>query len=216
MLLTLFFFLLSLILRRRQERRADVAGSKNRRANKMARTRLKLAEDYLHKNLSGAYYEELHKALMGYVSDKLLIPAADLSKETIGDKLRERGVRDESIATLTTLIDQCEFARYSPDSGQTQMENEFSEAVQVISDIEGQLNKGKTSRKPAAGAVLVALLIGFSLSAQAQEDVAGLWQKAGDARTMAECAQLLPDDRGREPAKRRPVLQYRQHLFQAG
>lgn len=191
MLLTLFFFLLSLILRRRQERRADVAGSKNRRANKMARTRLKLAEDYLHKNLSGAYYEELHKALMGYVSDKLLIPAADLSKETIGDKLRERGVRDESITTLTALIDQCEFARYSPDSGQTQMENEFSEAVQVISDIEGQLNKGKTSRKPAAGAALLALLLGFSLSAQAQEDVAGLWQKAGDAFAAGQWQNAL-------------------------
>ena len=194
MLLTLFFFLLSIILRRRQERRADVAGSKNRRANKMARTRLKLAEDYLHKNLSGAYYEELHKALMGYVSDKLLIPAADLSKETIGDKLRERGVRDESIAKLTALIDQCEFARYSPDSGQTQMENEFGEAVQAISDIEGQLNKVKTGRKPAAGATLVALLVGLGLSlspAVAQDDVAGLWQKAGDAFAAGQWQNAL-------------------------
>ena len=194
MLLTLFFFLLSIFLRRRQERRADVAGSKNRRANKMARTRLKLAEDYLHKNLSGAYYEELHKALMGYVSDKLLIPAADLSKETIGDKLRERGVRDESIAKLTALIDQCEFARYSPDSGQTQMENEFGEAVQAISDIEGQLNKVKTGRKPAAGATLVALLVGLGLSlspAVAQDDVAGLWQKAGDAFAAGQWQNAL-------------------------
>ena len=151
-LVALACLLTSLILRRRQARRADVAGSKNRRANKMARARLKNAEGYLHQNLGSAYYEELHKALLGYVSDKLMIPAADLSKETIGEKLREGGVRDESVNALTDLIDKCEFARYAPESAQTQMENEYNEAVKVISDIEGQLKNAKSGRKPGANA----------------------------------------------------------------
>ncbi len=185
--LAIILFIVNLLIHRSQERRADVAGSKNRRANKMARARLKNAEDYLHKNLSGAYYEELLKALTGYVSDKLLIPAADLSKDKIGESLRERGVRDESIAKLTALIDQCEFARYAPDSGQTQMENEYNEAVEVISEIEGQLKSGKASRKPA-GAALLAILIGLGLStapAHAEGDVSSLW-KAGNEAFAAE------------------------------
>jgi tetratricopeptide (TPR) repeat protein len=135
--------------------------------------------------LSGAYYEELHKALTGYVSDKLMIPAADLSKETVCEKLRERGVRDESIANLTTLIDRCEFARYAPDSGQLQMENEYNEAVRAISDIEAQLkNPVKSTKKNTAGAAVILLLTAMAWGAapaHAQEDVSGLWQKAGEA-----------------------------------
>ena len=184
-LLALLTCLINRLLRFSQARRADVAGSKNRRANKMARTRLRQAEDYLHKNLSGAYYEELHKALTGYVSDKLMIPAADLSKETVCEKLRERGVRDESIANLTTLIDRCEFARYAPDSGQLQMENEYNEAVRAISDIEAQLkNPVKSTKKNTAGAAVILLLTAMAWGAapaHAQEDVSGLWQKAGEA-----------------------------------
>ena len=188
--LAILFFIINRLLAFSQARRADVAGSKNRRANKMARTRLKQAEDYLHKNLSGAYYEELHKALLGYVSDKLMIPAADLSKETVSEKLQERGVRDESIEKLTALIDQCEYARYAPESGQTQMENEYNEAIRAISDIEGQLKNPSKSGKNAAGAAMMLLLASLTLSpaqlraqdeGKVLDDVAGLWQKAGDA-----------------------------------
>ena len=184
MLLTLLFFIISVVLKRRQVRLADVAGSRNRRANKMARTRLRNAENYLHKNLGGAYYEELYKALLGYASDKLMIPAADLSKDNVGGKLRERGVREESVAALMALMDKCEFARYSPDSGQTQMENEYHEAVRVISDIEGQLKNPQKTRKTAASAALALILLlgaGLSTTAAAQDDVTGLWQKAGEA-----------------------------------
>ena len=197
-LVALACVLTSLLLRHRQARLADVAGSKNRRANKMARARLKSAEGYLHQNLGSAYYEELHKALLGYVSDKLMIPAADLSKETIGEKLREGGVRDESVNALTELIDKCEFARYAPDSAQTQMENEYNEAVNVISDIEGQLKNAKAGRKAGAkaGAALVVLLLALGLSAApasaqdnatpqgdaaAQYDAAARWQQASEA-----------------------------------
>ena len=192
--LAIILFIVNRLLKFSQARRADVAGSKNRRANKMARARLRQAEDYLHKNLGGAYYEELHKALTGYVSDKLLIPAADLSKETIGEKLRERGVRDESIDRLTALIDKCEYARYAPDSGQTQMENEYNEAIEAISEIESQLNKAKAGGRPAAGAALFALLLGLGLSTlpvQAQDDVAGLWQKAGEAFAAGQWQNAL-------------------------
>ena len=185
-------FIVDRLLRFSRARRADVAGSKNRRANRMARARLKSAESYLKQGLGGAYYEELHKALTGYVSDKLMIPAADLSKDSISEKLRERGVRDESIAALTGLIDQCEFARYAPESEQRQMENEYNEALNVISDIESQLKNPKAaSGKKVAGAALLVLLLGLAMPAAAQEDVSSLWEKAGEAFAAGQWQNAL-------------------------
>ena len=185
-------FIVDRLLRFSRARRADVAGSKNRRANRMARARLKSAESYLKQGLGGAYYEELLKALTGYVSDKLMIPAADLSKDSISEKLRERGVRDESIAALTGLIDQCEFARYAPESEQRQMENEYNEALNVISDIESQLKNPKAaSGKKVAGATLLVLLLSLALPAAAQEDVSSLWEKAGEAFAAGQWQNAL-------------------------
>lgn len=185
-------FIVDRLLRFSRARRADVAGSKNRRANRMARARLKSAESYLKQGLGGAYYEELHKALTGYVSDKLMIPAADLSKDSISEKLRERGVRDESIAALTGLIDQCEFARYAPESEQRQMENEYNQALNVISDIESQLKNPKAaSGKKVAGATLLVLLLSLALPAAAQEDVSSLWEKAGEAFAAGQWQNAL-------------------------
>ena len=185
-------FIVDRLLRFSRARRADVAGSKNRRANRMARARLKSAESYLKQGLGGAYYEELHKALTGYVSDKLMIPAADLSKDSISEELRERGVRDESIAALTGLIDQCEFARYAPESEQRQMENEYNEALNVISDIESQLKNPKAaSGKKVAGAALLVLLLGLAMPAAAQEDVSSLWEKAGEAFAAGQWQNAL-------------------------
>ena len=181
--LALLFWVIDYLLRRTRARRADVAGSKNRRANRLARTRLKSAESYLKQGLGGAYYEELHKALMGYVSDKLMIPAADLSKETVSEKLRERGVHDESVAALMALFDKCEFARYAPSNEQAQMENEYNEAIAAISAIEGQLkNPVKGSAHKTAEAVAIALMLCLSgISASAQNDVSSLWNMAGEA-----------------------------------
>ena len=190
--IALAVFIVDRLLRFSRARRADVAGSKNRRANRMARARLKSAESYLKQGLGGAYYEELHKALTGYVSDKLMLPAADLSKDSISGKLRERGVRDESIAALTGLIDQCEFARYAPDSEQRQMENEYNEALNVISDIESQLKNPKAaSGKKAAGAALLVLLLSLAMPAAAQEDVSSLWEKAGEAFAAGQWQNAL-------------------------
>ena len=191
--LALAFILINRMLHLSQKRRADVAGSRNRRANKMARTRLKSAESYLKQGLSGAYYEELHKALMGYVSDKLLIPAADLSKETVSDKLRERGVREETVAALMALFDKCEFARYAPSSEQAQMENEYNEAIQAISAIEGQIkNPAKGAGKKAAGAALAALVLFLSATAAtAQNDVSSLWLSGNDAFAAGQWQNAL-------------------------
>lgn len=184
------FFILNKVLAAGEKRRADVAGSRNRRANKMARARLKAAENYLKQNLGGAYYEELHKALMGYVSDKLTMPAAELSKDSIAEALAGKGVSQEAVSALNEILAKCEFARYSPESEQVQMENEYNEAIRIISQIESEVKSSKTRGKYGAviAAVLMTASATSSFAAQAPED---LWKQANEAFAAGQWEDAL-------------------------
>ena len=143
------------ILRRRAALRADVAGSRNRAATKMARKRLALAGDFLQKNLYTAFYEELHKTLLGFISDKLNLDASDMSKENIVSRLCSEGVSEGLAADFSALLDACEYARYAPDAGHDAMNSHYESAVSVISAIDSSMKKKKTS----GGAVVLALLL---------------------------------------------------------
>ena len=161
--------------RKMAARRADVVGSKNRAATKMARKRLSQAGEFLKKDLYAAFYEELHKALLGFVADKLNLPAADLSKENISDKLTEGGATPEQAASFTGLLDACEFARYAPSEGHEAMNAHFEGAVSVISEIDSAMK-----RKPKNGnvaAVIAALLLSLPIQGWAQpgNDADALW-----------------------------------------
>lgn len=137
-------------------RRADIAGSKNRGATKMAKKRLHKASEYLAQNLYSAFYEELHKALIGYVSDKLNMSFADISKDRIAEELSSRGVPETVTDRFVALVDACEFARYSPDSGNAAMAAHYRDAVDVVSSIDSYM---KTKKKTGAAATAVALLM---------------------------------------------------------
>ena len=156
-------FLLRILARRR----ADIAGSKNRGATKMARKRLHKASGYLSQNLYSAFYEELHKALIGYVSDKLNMPVSDLSKERISETLAERGVPAEAADRFVALVDACEFARYSPDAGNAAMSAHYQDAVDVISSIDSYMKNSKKSG--IATVVTVMLLLGFPAAGHASD-----------------------------------------------
>ena len=125
-----------ILLSRSIARRSDVAGTRNRKAMKVARARLKNASAFLRQGLYSAFYEELHKALHGYISDKLMLPVADLTRERIGEELRSRGKDEAVIQELYDILDACEYARYAPASGSEAMEKHYQQAVKVISQIE--------------------------------------------------------------------------------
>ena len=125
-----------LLLSRSIARRSDVAGTRNRKALKVARARLRNASAFLKQGLYSAFYEELHKALHGYISDKLMLPVADLTRERIGEELRSRGKDEAVIQELSDILDACEYARYAPGSGSEAMEKHYEQAVKVISQIE--------------------------------------------------------------------------------
>ena len=135
-LIVVFFFVIERLLSKRIKRNRDIAGVKNRRANKVARARLKNAELLLRQELYTGFYEELHRALLGYVSDKLNLAIADLSKDNIHDELVKKSVTEEHINDLLYLLDQCEYARYAPDPGGGEMDKNYAKAIKLISEME--------------------------------------------------------------------------------
>lgn len=178
---TLFLVLLSVLLlgaavayfglRKVTALKADLAGAKNRRATKMALKRLKQAGNFLDKNLYAAFYEALHQALLGFISDKLNMDMTDINKENIAAVLEKRGVGEEQTRNFTALLDACEFARYAPDAGHEAMRAHFDGAVASISALDTRLKNSKSVKGGMTAAiVLLAGLFSASLSASEPAD----------------------------------------------
>lgn len=185
--------------------RADVAGTKNRRATKMAQKRLKLAGEYLDKNLYTAFYEELHKALIGFVSDKLNMDMSEISKDNIASALTEGGVSEEQTKAFTDLLDACEFARYSPDGGNEAMRSHYDAALKVISSIDSGLKTGGKSLRTVVTVVTLLLSLGASMNIQAK-DLDSLWTAGVQAYTDgkfsdASAAWTSIEESGQKSAK---------------
>ena len=175
-----------LLLRRRAERRADVVGTRSRAATKMAQKRLSVAEGYLKNNLYTAFYEELHRALLGFVSDKLNIDPADMTKENISAALASGGVPDALVSEFTGLLDACEFARYAPDAGHEAMNAHYETAVNVISMIDSSMKKKNASAaRTTAVTVLLIMLAPFWASA-AQAPADSLWNAGSAAYSLGD------------------------------
>ena len=171
------------IFRKIAARRADVAGTKNRKATKMALKRLQLAGTFLKQNLYTAFYEELHKALLGFISDKLNMPAAELSRDRISETLQERGVDKSLTDTFIGILDACEFARYSPDAGNEAMTAHYNSAIDVISSIDSNMKSSKTAPKAAYMIAFLMMVVPSAASAQQSEYVDSLWNGANQAYT---------------------------------
>lgn len=185
--------------------RADVAGTKNRRATKMAQKRLKLAGEYLDKNLYTAFYEEIHKALIGFVSDKLNMDMSEISKDNIASALTEGGVSEEQTKAFTDLLDACEFARYSPDGGNEAMRSHYDAALKVISSIDSGLKTGGKSLRKVVTVVTLLLSLGASMNIQAK-DLDSLWTAGVQAYTDgkfsdASAAWTSIEESGQKSAK---------------
>ena len=132
------FFLIVMILNKLVDRKRDVVGAKNRKAKKVAKARLKNASVLLEQNLYSAFYEELDKALSGYVSDKFALTVTDLSRERIAEELSAKTNSEELVNRFLELLDACEYARYAPSSDSSAMANHYAMAINLISEIESK------------------------------------------------------------------------------
>ena len=173
-------------------RRADVAGAKNRKATKMAMKRLRLAGTFLRQNLYTAFYEELHKALLGFMSDKLNVPVAELSKERIAEILSEGGVPASLIDSFVGLIDACEFARYSPSVGNEAMTAHYEAALDVISSVDSNMKTSKTVSKGKT--LMLTLLLMIPIASSAAENYPdSLWNAANEAYAQERWEDAVND-----------------------
>ena len=169
-------------------RRADVVGTRNRKATKMALKRLQLAATFLKQNLYTAFYEELHKALLGFISDKLNIPVAELSRDKMADALKSGGVGEDSVSSFIAIIDACEFARYAPDAGHEAMEAHYNSALDVISSIDSNMKSNKNTGRRSGLAVLLMLALPFFSQAQTADYADSLWTEGNIAYTEGRWA----------------------------
>ena len=191
-LLFVVAFILWAALRKLAARRADVVGTKNRKATKMALKRLQLAGTFLKQNLYTAFYEELHKALIGFISDKLNMPMAEQSKERMSEALISKGADKALVDKFIGILDACEFARYAPDAGHEAMAAHYEEAVDIISSLDSEMKTKKNSSK-ASMLVLVALLA-LPVAASAQYAyVDSLWNAANAAYVDGRWADAVAD-----------------------
>ncbi len=134
-------FLLVLFARREHvKRNSDLIAVRNRRASKVAGKRLKEASRCLKSGMNDKFYEEILKAIWGYLSDKLNIPVADLTRNNSVNSLKEKGVGEEKINSLITILDKCEFARFAPASSDTESAKIFNDASKFIKSIENSVN----------------------------------------------------------------------------
>ena len=191
-LLFVVAFILWAALRKLAARRADVVGTKNRKATKMALKRLQLAGTFLKQNLYTAFYEELHKALIGFISDKLNMPMAEQSKERMSEALISKDADKALVDKFIGILDACEFARYAPDAGHEAMAAHYEEAVDIISSLDSEMKTKKNSSK-ASMLVLVALLA-LPVAASAQDAyVDSLWNAANAAYVDGRWADAVAD-----------------------
>jgi hypothetical protein len=132
-----------IILFRKQARdNANVALMRNRKANKVARRRLKVAERECKAGNKDTFYDEILKALWGYLSDKLSIPVSELNKDNISLRLSQRGVADDIIQEFVKLLNDCEFERYAPISNkESAMRHTFETTEKLISNLESTIKK---------------------------------------------------------------------------
>jgi hypothetical protein len=135
---TVLFF----VFRKQTQQNADISFVKNKKANRLAQKRLKLAQKLLSEGKKDQFYEEIMKAIWNYLSDKLNIPVAELTKERVESELAAKNVDQSSIAKFTEILNTCEYARYAPNSGQLEvMGNLYSEAIDAITNLESVLKK---------------------------------------------------------------------------
>jgi len=122
--------------KKKKKRDNDIVGNKMRKANKLARKYLSQAKKQLGEK--EAFYIALEKALHNYLKAKLHIETSDISKERISEILLSKNVDAETINEFSTVLNNCDFARYTPSTN-VEMKMEFEKAKEIISKIDKQL-----------------------------------------------------------------------------
>lgn len=161
------FVALLVIFRKRAIDNADLVKMKGKKANKIATKRLRQANKLMLAGKSNEFYDEVLRALWGYVGDKLNMPAEKLSRENISEKLQSHNVDDNTISKFVSAIDDCEMMRFAPGDPEGNMNKTFESAMTAIMEIEKVMNKKSNKAKAFGFSFVLMILMLMPLSANA-------------------------------------------------
>ena len=156
------FISLFIIFRHRAIENANIGKMRGKRANKVAVRRLRQADKLLKAGKQSEFYDEVLRALWGYVGDKLDMPVTQLSRENISQRLSERGVDTDTVNQFIGALDECEYARYAPGDPSGNMNKVYDAAIQAIMKIEDFLKGKKHIRRAPSTRVLMLLLLSLT------------------------------------------------------
>ena len=179
--LMLIFITLFIVFRQRAIDNANVTKMRGKKANKVATKRLKQAAKLMKDGKASAFYDEVLRALWGYVGDKLNIPVEQLSHDNISQKLSERAVDADTIGLFIGALDECEFERYAPGDPKGNMNKVYDKAMTAISQIEGLMKHRRSAKSSAVLLLLLLLPLSASAVTKAEADsayVRGEYQQA--------------------------------------
>ena len=149
------FVAVLVVFRKRALDSANIVASKQKRATKVATKRLKTAYRLMKAGRSGEFYDEVLRALWGYVGDRMNMPVESLSRENVVEAFEARNVQKETTEKFVHALDECEFERYSPGDPAGNMNKTYESAMIAIMDIENTI---KTAKKKVVAPVFLALI----------------------------------------------------------
>ena len=134
--LVVLLVVLLLVMKKHAEMVKDTAANRNRKADRVARGRLKNAYQHLKAKDQEKFYVEMSQALWGYIADKLSIERSKLSMETVSETMQGKDVPDELTQQFIDTLNSCEFARFAPGSAEEKMDDLYQRGIDVISKAE--------------------------------------------------------------------------------
>ena len=179
--LALIFISLFVIFRQRAIENANITKRRAGKANKVATKRLKKASKLMADNKPGEFYDEVLRALWGYVGDKLNIPVEQLSHDNISQRLTERNVNEDTVSQFMGALDECEFERYAPGDPKGNMNKVFDKAMTAIEKIEETMKKRRSAKTLITVLLMLLLPLGAQAVTKAEADsayVRGEYQQA--------------------------------------
>ena len=190
-LLLAAFIALMIIFRRRAIENADIVKMRGKKANKVANKRLRAAHKLMVAGKQGEFYDEVLRALWGYMGDKLNIPVSELSHDNIADKLAEHHVDEQTVASFIEALDECEFERYAPGDAAGNMSKTYESAATAIEKIEEVMKKKNTRTRGTL--VLLTLLFLFPTTIQAvtKQDADAEYSKGNYQQAIKDYEELL-------------------------
>jgi hypothetical protein len=138
---TLLFLVGLYLVRQHIKANSNIMAVKERKAAKLAKKQLVIAEKYMSANNKEAFFTEVLNALNKYIGDKFALSIVDLSKEKISEMLLSRNVSDATTKNVIDTLNTCEYAKYAPSAVTGDLKKVYNDTIELISQIENQIKK---------------------------------------------------------------------------